>query len=81
VFVDVDRLVAGDGDELDALRHRLALGGGPPSSALLRDVVQSAAFATTYPPLPDSSVGIAAWRRLLAFAAAHRSPLARHGAS
>jgi hypothetical protein len=78
VFVDVDRLVAGDGGELDALRDRLALRGGPASPALLRDVVQSSGFTTDWPPLRETSVGVAAWRRLLAFAA-QRAPLARGG--
>lgn len=80
VFVDVDRLVAGDADELDALRQRLALTGGPASTALLRDVVQADVFGTDWAPLPETSPGTAAWRRLLALAAPHRSPLLRREA-
>jgi len=46
VFVDVDRLVAGDADELDALRRGLGLPGDPPAATLLQRVVRPEEFGS-----------------------------------
>jgi len=69
-FVDVDRLMAGDASELDALREQLALGGGPPSAQVLQAVLQPRPPAAQRPPAP--AIAVTAWSRLMAHAAPFR---------
>ncbi len=73
VFLDVDRLVDGAGDELEALRR--GIGASTPASVnILDDVVDPDAFtrvdgdATACP-----EIAVAAWQRLRALAAASRA--------
>jgi hypothetical protein len=76
-FVDVDRLVAGDARELDALRGELGLAAGVPSAELMRAVVRSELFTSGERVAgPCPAVALAAWQRLTAVAAARRSQVA-----
>lgn len=70
VFVDVDRLAAGDAAELDALRAALALAPAPPSATLLAEVVQTRHWHEAAAPAPCPPAALAAWERLCQGAAA-----------
>lgn len=73
VFLDVDRLVEGAGDELEVLRR--GIGANTPASAnILDDVVDPDAFTRVdagAAACPE--VAVAAWERLRALAAASRA--------
>jgi hypothetical protein len=76
-FVDVDRLVAGHADELDALRRGMGLVAGPPSAELLQEVVREELFNGPGDPAACPARARAARDRLAAVAAARRAPGAR----
>lgn len=80
VFVDVDALAAGRAAELDTLRAALGLSAGPPSAALLQQVVSAGLFGTAEPAVQRCpAVADAAWHRLVALAASRRTSLANAG--
>ncbi len=73
VFLDVDRLVDGAADELEALGRGLGANVPAPSS-LLDDVVDPDAFTRVDPDAAGCpEVAVAAWQRLRALAAASRT--------
>jgi hypothetical protein len=75
-IVDVDRLVAGSVQEVDALRRGLGLAGGPPSPVLLQRVVRAESFGRSGAEAPIPAPARAAWQRLSARAAAARAAAA-----
>ena len=64
VFVDVDRLVAGSIDELDALLGALGLAAGMPTTELLQSVVVAESFGSAERPAAVPAVARNAWQRL-----------------
>lgn len=63
-YVDVDRLVAGDAGEFDALRRGLGLPLDPPAASLLRRIVRPEVFASPGAGAALPAIAEQSWRRL-----------------